>query len=316
MRNKCIVIVGPTAVGKTRLSVFLAKKLNTEIISADSMQIYKKMDIGTAKVEKKYQREIKHHMIDIVEPDDNYNVEQFRNTCLDLIMKINNSGRVPIVVGGTGLYVNSLTHKLEFNTIKSDDTIRIELEQFVEKNGEKKLHKMLEKIDLKSSLNIHMNNVRRVIRAIEVFKLTGKKFSEINDKFDRYNEDLDFYIIGLNDDRAILYDRINKRVDKMFDDGFLAECKYIYELTNENSQSIQAIGYREAFMYLNNKISYSDMISLIKQNSRKYAKRQLTWFRQDDRINWLNLDQFDKFEDLEQKSLLNVKEWLYDRRKN
>ncbi|WP_297810797.1 tRNA (adenosine(37)-N6)-dimethylallyltransferase MiaA [uncultured Finegoldia sp.] len=316
MRNKCILIVGPTAVGKTRLSVFLAKKLNSEIISADSMQIYKKMDIGTAKVEKKYQREIKHHMIDIVEPDDNYNVEQFRNTCLDLIMKINNSGRVPIVVGGTGLYVNSLTHKLEFNTIKSDDTIRIELEQFVEKNGKKKLHKMLEKIDLKSSLNIHMNNVRRVIRAIEVFKLTGKKFSEINDKFDRYNEDLDFYIIGLNDDRAILYDRINKRVDKMFDDGFLAECKYIYELTNENSQSIQAIGYREAFMYLNNKISYSDMISLIKQNSRKYAKRQLTWFRQDDRINWLNLDQFDKFEDLEQKSLLNVKEWLYDRRKN
>lgn len=316
MRNKCIVIVGPTAVGKTRLSVFLAKKLNTEIISADSMQIYKKMDIGTAKVEKKYQREIKHHMIDIIEPDDNYNVEQFRNMCLDLIIKINNSGRVPIVVGGTGLYVNSLTHKLEFNTIKSDDTIRIELEQFVEKNGKEKLHKMLEEIDLKSSLNIHMNNVRRVIRAIEAFKLTGKKFSEINDKFDRYNEDLDFYIIGLNDDRAILYDRINKRVDKMLDDGFLAECKYIYELTNENSQSIQAIGYREAFMYLNNKISYSDMISLIKQNSRKYAKRQLTWFRQDDRINWLNLNQFDKFEDLEQKSLLNVKEWLYDKRKN
>lgn len=314
MRKKCIVIVGPTGVGKTRLSIFLAKRLNSEIISADSMQIYKYMDIGTAKVEPKYQKEIKHHLIDIVEPNENFNVEQFQSLCIDKIEEISTKNKIPIIVGGTGLYINSITHKLEFNTVKSDEKLRYELENIAESQGNQKLHKMLENIDPKSASKIHKNNVRRVIRAIEVYKLTGHKFSEINDKFDHYNDDYDFYIIGLNDDREILYKRINQRVDEMIDEGFMAECKYIYELTDENSQSIQAIGYREAFMYLNSEISFKDMVSLMKKNSRKYAKRQLTWFRQDERIHWMNLEDFNKFEDIEKNCLENLKEWLYDKR--
>lgn len=314
MRKKCIVIVGPTGVGKTRLSIFLAKRLNSEIISADSMQIYKYMDIGTAKVAPKYQKEIKHHLIDIVEPNQNFNVEQFQSLCIDKIEEISAKNKIPIIVGGTGLYINSITHKLEFNTVKSDEKLRYELENIAESQGNQKLHKMLEDIDSESASKIHMNNVRRVIRAIEVYKLTGHKFSEINDKFDHYNDDYDFYIIGLNDDREILYERINQRVDEMIDEGFMAECKYIYELTDENSQSIQAIGYREAFMYLNNEISFKDMVSLMKKNSRKYAKRQLTWFRQDERIHWMNLEDFNKFEDIEKNCLENLKEWLYDKR--
>lgn len=314
MKKKCIVIVGPTGVGKTRLSIFLAKRLNSQIISADSMQIYKYMDIGTAKVEPKYQKEIKHHLIDIVKPDENFNVEQFQSLCIEKIEEISSINKIPIIVGGTGLYINSITHKLEFNTVKSDEKLRYELENIAESQGNQKLHEMLEDIDPESASKIHMNNVRRVIRAIEVYKLTGHKFSEINDKFDNYNDDYDFYIIGLNDDRHILYERINQRVDEMIDEGFMAECKYIYEMTDENSQSIQAIGYREAFMYLNNEISFKDMISLMKKNSRKYAKRQLTWFRQDERIHWMNLKDFKKFEDIEQICLENVKEWLYDKR--
>ncbi|MDU2545788.1 MAG: tRNA (adenosine(37)-N6)-dimethylallyltransferase MiaA [Finegoldia magna] len=314
MRKKCIVIVGPTGVGKTRLSIFLAKRLNSEIISADSMQIYKYMDIGTAKVEPKYQKEIKHHLIDIVEPNENFNVEQFQSLCIDKIEEISAKNKIPIIVGGTGLYINSITHKLEFNTVKSDEKLRYELENIAESQGNQKLHKMLEDIDPESASKIHKNNVRRVIRAIEVYKLTGHKFSEINDKFDHYNDIYDFYIIGLNDDREILYKRINQRVDEMIDEGFMAECKYIYELTDENSQSIQAIGYREAFMYLNSEISFKDMVSLMKKNSRKYAKRQLTWFRQDERIHWMNLENFNKFEDIEQICLENLKEWLYDKR--
>ncbi|MFR6598166.1 MAG: tRNA (adenosine(37)-N6)-dimethylallyltransferase MiaA [Finegoldia magna] len=314
MKKKCIVIVGPTGVGKTSLSIFLAKSLNSEIISADSMQIYKYMDIGTAKVEPKYQKEIKHHLIDIVEPNENFNVEQFQSLCIDKIEEISAKNKIPIIVGGTGLYINSITHKLEFNTVKSDEKLRYELENIAESQGNQKLHKMLEDIDPESASKIHTNNVRRVIRAIEVYKLTGHKFSEINDKFDHYNDDYDFYIIGLNDDRHILYERINQRVDAMIDEGFMAECKYIYEMTDENSQSIQAIGYREAFMYLNNEISFKDMVSLMKKNSRKYAKRQLTWFRQDERIHWMNLKDFKKFEDIEQICLENVKEWLYDKR--
>lgn len=314
MKKKCIVIVGPTGVGKTRLSIFLAKRLNSQIISADSMQIYKYMNIGTAKVETKYQKEIKHHLIDIVEPDENFNVEQFQSLCIEKIEEISSINKIPIIVGGTGLYINSITHKLEFNTVKSDEKLRYELENIAESQGNQKLHKMLEYIDPESASKIHKNNVRRVIRAIEVYKLTGHKFSEINDKFDHYNDDYDFYIIGLNDDRERLYERINQRVDEMIDEGFMAECKYIYELTDENSQSIQAIGYREAFMYLNNEISFKDMVSLMKKNSRKYAKRQLTWFRQDERIHWMNLKDFKKFEDIEKICLENVKEWLYDKR--
>ncbi|MBS5359594.1 tRNA (adenosine(37)-N6)-dimethylallyltransferase MiaA [Finegoldia magna] len=314
MKKKCIVIVGPTGVGKTRLSIFLAKRLNSQIISADSMQIYKYMDIGTAKVEPKYQKEIKHHLIDIVEPDENFNVEQFQSLCIEKIEEISSINKIPIIVGGTGLYINSITHKLEFNTVKSDEKLRYELENIAQSQGNQKLHEMLENIDPESASKIHMNNVRRVIRAIEVYKLAGHKFSEINDKFDHYNDDYNFYIIGLNDDRHILYERINQRVDEMIDEGFMAECKYIYEMTDENSQSIQAIGYREAFMYLNNEISFKDMVSLMKKNSRKYAKRQLTWFRQDERIHWMNLEDFKKFEDIEQICLENVKEWLYDKR--
>lgn len=308
--NKCLVIVGPTAVGKTKLSIDLGLKLKSEIISADSMQIYRGMDIGTAKVSKKEQKIIKHHMIDIIEPYESYSVAKFKEDALEIIKNLHDKNKIPLIVGGTGLYINSITHDLNFDAEKKDDDLRQKIQKELQEKGNEVFYEKLKEIDPKSAQKIHPNNTHRLIRALEANILGKKKFSEVNDNFDSYNNDFDFLIIGLVDDRKVLYDRIDKRVDDMLDKGLLGECKSIIEKTDQNSQSLKAIGYKEPISYLNRQISYEAMIDLLKKNSRHYAKRQLTWFRRDDRIKWFDLSDYDNFEDLEITVYEMTRKWL------
>lgn len=291
MKKKLLVIAGPTAVGKTELSVELAKKLNGEIISADSMQIYKYMDIGSAKVSKEEMDGIKHYMIDIVEPSVNFSVSDFKDYGTDAINKILGENKLPIIAGGTGLYINSLTCNMNFSETEKDDNYRNELELLAIEHGNNFIHEMLKDIDPISYKEIHANNRKRVIRALEVYKLTGKPFSSYNAGDDFYNTEYDVKYYVLTMDREKLYERINKRVDIMMEKRLLEECIKLKEMGYTSSmQSMQGIGYKEILYYLEGKISLEEAVDMIKQGSRNYAKRQLTWFRRDPRAIFLDKD--------------------------
>ncbi|MFM1524525.1 MULTISPECIES: tRNA (adenosine(37)-N6)-dimethylallyltransferase MiaA [Helcococcus] len=283
--KKVIIIAGPTAVGKTNLSIKLAKKLNTEIISADSMQIYKKLDIGTAKVTKEEMNGIKHYMIDIINPDDNYSVQQFKNDALDIINKLHDSNKIPIIVGGTGLYIDSLTHDFDFVNVKPNYDLRNKLENTYDKNPEillDQVHQISEKYT-----NLTIKDKKKIIRAIEVYQESGKILS-----YDRKQNstDIKYYLYVLNDDREDLYKRINSRVDKMIEKGLIEEVKsLLFNGLKPNSQSMKAIGYKEVLLYLNGEYTLKFMIEKLKQNSRHYAKRQLTWFRRNELSNWIDI---------------------------
>ena len=311
-KNKAIFIVGPTGVGKSRLAVDIAQQLNTEIISADSMQIYRHMDIGTAKVTEEEKKNIKHYMLDIVEPDEPFSVEDFQKQAFELIDKINQKNKVPIIVGGTGLYINSLVYKLEFTMAKADWNLRKELEKLAEEKGAEYLHEELKKVDSISADRIEVNNVKRVIRALEIYKTTGKPMSYFNKDFREKNNDMDIYMIALNDDREVLYNRINKRVDEMIEDGLIGEVKHILDEIGMDNQSLKAIGYKEVVGFLNGYYDYEEMVFKLKQNSRRYAKRQLSWFRRDDRINWYNLNEYKEYKDLLNQCLIDIKNNLGD----
>ncbi len=291
MKKKLLVIGGPTAVGKTELSINLAKKLDGEIISADSMQIYKFMDIGSAKITKEEMDGIKHHMIDIIEPDMPFSVADFKDMgkgCIDNILSRN---KFPIIAGGTGLYINSLTCNMTFTEAEKDENYRKELEQLGDRYGNEYIHNMLKTIDLQSYNSIHPNNRKRVIRALEVYKLTKKPFSSYNAGNDFYNSEYDvfYYVLTMNRDK--LYHRINSRVDIMMENGLLDECIKLKSMGyTSNMQSMQGIGYKELLYYLDNKISLNEAVNMIKQYSRNYAKRQLTWFRRDARCVFLDKD--------------------------
>lgn len=290
MKNKkVIIILGPTGSGKTELSLNLYNMISSEIISADSMQIYKYMDIGTAKITNEIKDNYIHHMIDIIEPDNEYTVAKYQKQAFEIINKIISKGKIPIIVGGTGLYINSLVYNLDFSKTKGDEKIRKSLWDDYNIHGQKYILNMLKEIDEKSYEKIEHNNIKRVIRAIEVYMVTGIKFSEQNDNFREINTDYDFYMYGLTDNRELLYERINCRVDNMVEKGLFEE---VYSLINKydlNSQSFKAIGYKEIIDYYNGKYNKDEAINKLKQNSRKYAKRQLTWFNRDNRINWFNL---------------------------
>lgn len=291
MKQKLLVIGGPTAVGKTALSINLAKNLNGEIISADSMQIYKYMDIGSAKVTKEEMDGIKHHMIDIIEPDVPFSVADFKEKGDKALKDIISRKKFPIIAGGTGLYINSLTCNMTFTEADKDHDYRKELEEEAEKYGNEYLHEKLKEIDLKSYNEIHMNNRKRVIRALEVYKLTGKPFSSYNAGSDFYKSDYDVYYYVLTMNRDKLYERINKRVDIMMENGLLDECIKLKNMGYTSSmQSMQGIGYKEILYYLEGKISLKQSVDMIKQYSRNYAKRQLTWFRRDERCIFLDKD--------------------------
>lgn len=279
-----IIITGPTGIGKTELSLELAKKYKGEIISCDSMQIYKKLNIGTAKIDLT-ETSIPHYMIDIVEPSDNFTVADFKNSAKKIITDINKRGGLPFLVGGTGLYINSLVYNLDFTETEPDYEYREKLINLLEKEGSEFLYKKLKKNDKSMAEKIHQNNGQRIIRALEILKSGNKKGDNFREKNNSYN----LIYLGLNMDRTKLYEKINQRVDKMVDLGLVDEVKNLLdEGLDKNSQSLKAIGYKEVILYLDGEIDFDEMVDLIKKNSRHYAKRQLTWFRRDDRIKWFD----------------------------
>ncbi|WP_294363902.1 tRNA (adenosine(37)-N6)-dimethylallyltransferase MiaA [uncultured Clostridium sp.] len=291
MKNKILIIAGPTAVGKTSLSIKLAKELNGEIVSTDSMQIYKYMDIGSAKITKDEMDGVPHHMIDVINPSSSFSVAEYKEIASKCVEDIISRNKLPILVGGTGLYINALTCNMNFTEADSDEEYRKELEKLADENGNEFIHNMLKDIDPTSYKEIHFNNRKRVIRALEVYKLTNKPFSSFNSGDDFYNGPYDTRYYVINMDRTKLYDRINLRVDIMIKNGLIDECIKLKKMGNTSlMQSMQGIGYKEIFYYLDNKISYSEAIEMIKQGSRNYAKRQLTWFRKDPRAIFINKD--------------------------
>lgn len=294
-----VILTGPTAVGKTELSIRLAKRINGEIISADALQVYKYMDIGTAKVTEKEMDGVKHYLIDILEPDMEFNAAMFKKMADEAINEIYAKGRIPIITGGTGFYIQAVLYDIDFDDGKEehDDKRLTEcrkmLNDILALHGQEYLYDMLKEKDPESAQVIHINNKQRVIRALEYNYLTGKKFSVYNaeqkEKQSKYNH---AYFV-LNDDRQCLYERIDKRVDIMLENGLLDEMDRLLDMgLKYDDQSMQAIGYRELFDYINGNKSFDETIELIKQNSRHYAKRQLTWFRRERDVIWLNYPEF------------------------
>ncbi|MGB6128314.1 MAG: tRNA (adenosine(37)-N6)-dimethylallyltransferase MiaA [Psychrilyobacter sp.] len=281
---KGVVILGPTAVGKTSLSIKLAKKLNTEIISADSAQVYTGMDIGTAKVNLEEAQGIFHHMIDILEPIKKYNVGEFQKRVNTILEKFENDKKIPILVGGTGLYINSVT-----NGLAELPQSEPELRETLESKSAEELYKELERIDPCAAKDIHPNNKRRVERAVEIFHLTGEKFSVISKRNIKRNN-FDFIKIGLERDRNNLYERINLRVDLMAQGGLIKEVKKLYTIYGENLRKINVIGYSEIIDFIKNRITLEEALLQIKQNSRRYAKRQFTWFKNDPDVTWFDVE--------------------------
>jgi len=289
-KQKLIVLIGPTAVGKTKLSIELAKKFNGEIISGDSMQIYKGMDIGTAKITQEEMEGIPHHLIDIKEPDESFSTAEFQELVRKKIDEISSRGKMPMIVGGTGLYIQSVIFDYHFTDAPSDPTFRRSLEQAAEANGQEFLHGKLKDADPESAARIHPNNVRRVIRALEIIHCTGKTAGELQEN---QSPELlyDTALIGLTMDREMLYNRINYRVDLMMKQGLLDEVQYFYEKGLRDCQSIQAIGYKELYDYFDGKVPLELAIENLKQNSRRYAKRQLTWFRNKMNVEWFDMSE-------------------------
>lgn len=279
MRDKVIVIVGPTAVGKTQLGIKLAQAFNGEVINGDSMQVYKGLDIGTAKVTHEESEGVPHHLIDIKSPEDVYAVSDFKRDASEKISDIIRRGKLPIIVGGTGLYIESLLFNVSHGgEAQPNPDFREEMDAFARESGREALYALLKEKDPKAAESIHQNNVRRVIRALEVIHETGKKFSDYQDE--RKKEPLyDTFVIGLNTDRDVLYQRINKRVDLMLEEGLLEEVEGLYDTYPGDLQSKKGIGYKEFSAYLDGREPLDSAVATVKQHSRNYAKRQLTWFR-------------------------------------
>lgn len=301
MKEKIIVISGPTGIGKSKVAVELAKKLgNAEIISSDSMQIYKEMSIGTAKVTDEEMSGIKHHMIDEVSIHDNFSVYDYQKKAKKLISDMNDRGTIPIIIGGTGLYINSLLYKLDFSSEAEDKVLREKLNKEAELYGKGYLYNKLKELDPEYAEKLSVNDTFRIIRALEVIYKSGNKYSEENKNFREYNDEYDKLIYILQTDRELLYDRINKRVDKMFAAGLLDEVKdIIKDMSSEkiaSNRALLAIGYKELISYLQGEITYERAVDLIKQKSRNYAKRQLTWFRRESEANFIDMN----FEDIDQ----------------
>lgn len=283
-----IIVEGPTASGKTDLAVKIAKKIDGEVVSADSMQIYKYMDIGSAKPTQEEQCGVVHHMLDVVMPTVNFSLADYIAMAHDVIKDIHARGKRVVIAGGTGLYIDFLKDNLSLPNEQEDTSLRSELEEFAEKFGNEALHERLKKVDEISAERIHPNNVKRVVRALEIYEKTGMKMSEQTEK-SRLNEKIyDYTEYGIMYDREVLYDRINRRVDIMFDMGLIPEVENLVKLgcTRENT-SMQGIGYKEVLDYLDGRITLDEAKDAIKQNTRRYAKRQMTWFRRSN-INWLS----------------------------
>jgi tRNA dimethylallyltransferase len=287
--ERLIGIIGPTAVGKTNLGIELAKRLDTEIISGDSMLVYHGFDIGTAKPTLEEQAGIVHHLINILEPTEEFNVTKFKQLASQDITRLNQQGKIPILVGGTGLYVKSLVEDYQFNETPGDEAYRMELEELAKVNGKEYVHAMLQKVDPKSAERLHVNDFRRVIRALEVYHIGGENISQ-----EKNMEALAFdaKIIGLTMERSKLYERINKRVDLMVEAGLVKEVESLLNQgVTPECQAMKGIGYKEIVSYLQGEVSLDFAIDTIKKSTRHFAKRQLTWFRKMPYIDWYDVDQ-------------------------
>ena len=288
MKN-LVILTGPTAVGKTALSINLAKAINGEIISADSMQVYKKMDIGTAKVTPEEMDGVKHYLIDAIEPTEDFHVVRFQKMVLEAMDEIYSKGKIPIICGGTGFYIQAILYDIQFTEQEIDESYRKSLEDYADEFGNEALHTRLNEVDPESASTIPAANRKRVIRAIEYFHQTGEKFSVHNEREKQRTSPYNFAYFVLNDDRGLLYNRIDKRVDIMMNAGLLDEVKMLLAMgCKPGMTSMDGIGYKEIISYLDGNISLEDAVELIKKNSRNYAKRQLTWFRREQEVTWLD----------------------------
>ncbi len=306
MERKVIVIVGPTCSGKTDLAIKLALQLNSEVISADSRQIYKFLDIGTAKPAKDELELVKHHFIDVLLPSEDYNVSKFEKEALNIIEKLGKQNKIPVVAGGSGLYVKALVDGI-FDAVETDEEYRNELLQIKEKYGNEYLYERLKNVDPASARNLIPQNWKRVIRALEVYKLTGKSITEFQKTYKRVTG-FQFIQFGLSWPREILYKNIENRVDEMLKAGLVDEVKRILAMGySAGLNSLNTVGYKEIISYLNNEIDYDEAVRLIKRNTRRYAKRQLTWFRKDGRIKWFEISDKDQLESIAGKIIDFIK---------
>ncbi|MDE6775256.1 MAG: tRNA (adenosine(37)-N6)-dimethylallyltransferase MiaA [Ruminococcus sp.] len=301
-KPKIIAVCGPTASGKTWLGIEIAKKYNGEIISADSIQIYKGLDIASAKPTVAEMQGIPHHLIDFLDRGTSFSAADYVRLAGEKIRDILNRGKLPVIVGGTGLYIDSLLDNVNFSEVKSDEEYRRQLYEYARKNGNEALYRKLLETDPEAAESIHMNNLVRVIRALEVIHVTGRKFSELKAESRRSESPYDSLILGLSTaSRETLYERINQRVDEMKESGLVEEARILWQ-TGGMKTAANAIGYKEIIPYFENNMTLDECIDRIKQETRRYAKRQLTWFRRNDRIEWIIYDDFSRKCEIFQKS--------------
>ena len=294
MKKPLIILTGPTSVGKTKLSIDLAKAVDAEIISADSIQVYKQMNIGSAKITTEEMQGISHHLIDVLEPNEAFHVARFKEMALEAMEGIYKRNRIPILVGGTGFYIQALLYDIDFTQTKEDTTYRQELEQMAKVQGAEYLHDMLRRVDVVSADTIHPNNVKRVIRALEYFKETKTPISKHNEVQRQNESPYAFAYFVLEDMRERLYERINERVDKMIEAGLVEEVRALQKKgLRRDLVSMQGIGYKEIYAYLDKECSLEEAIEQIKLDTRHFAKRQITWFKREKEVTWVNKQEFE-----------------------
>jgi tRNA dimethylallyltransferase len=307
LKKPLIILTGPTAVGKTELSILLAKAVNGEIISADSMQVYKYMDIGSAKITKEEMQGVKHYLVDEFEPDEEFNVVKFQEYAKKYMDEIYAKGKIPILVGGTGFYIQAILYDIDFTETKEDSTYREELEALSKEKGAEYLHEMLAKVDEEAANQIHFNNVKRVIRALEYNKQTGLKISEHNEEQRQKESPYNFAYFVLNNDREILYSRINERIDLMLERGLLDEVQFLKDKGYKKDMvSMQGLGYKEILSYLDGEITLEEAVYILKRDTRHFAKRQITWFKRESDVTWLNLPEYGNNKDNVLEEMLKV----------
>jgi tRNA dimethylallyltransferase len=292
-KKPLIIIAGPTAVGKTDISINLAKKINGEIISADSVQVYKRLDIGSAKISSAEMQGVPHHLIDILEPGDDFNVALFKDLVYEAMDKIYAKGRIPILVGGTGFYIQAVLRNIDFSEGASDPDIRVKWEKYARENGAESIHDKLKEIDPESAEAIPAGNVKRVVRALEFYEVTGTKISVHNEEQAKRESEFDHRFFVLNDDREYLYKRIDMRVDKMMEAGLVDEVKRLYdEGISRDAVSMQSLGYRQIYDYLYGDYELDEAVYQIKLQTRHFAKRQITWFKREKDVIWVDKSLF------------------------
>lgn len=293
MKKPLIVLTGPTAVGKTSLSISLAKAVNGEIISADSMQVYKGMDIGSAKIRKEEMQGVTHYLVDILEPEEEFHIVKFQELAKAALEEIYAKGKIPILVGGTGFYIQAVTRDIDFTQAEQETSYREELEQFAKEKGAEYLHEKLREVDSKSAENIHANNVKRVIRALEFYHQNGTPISEHNEEQKQQTSPYNLAYFVLTAPREILYERIDRRVDQMMEEGLLEEVKSLRERgCHRGMVSMQGLGYKEILAYLEGEYPLEEAVRILKRDTRHFAKRQLTWFRREQDVIWVDKEQF------------------------